>query len=351
MNRLSVLILFGGESSEHEVSIMSARNVYAAMDGDKYDTHLGYIDKHGKWWLLDSWVDNLEQHGGKQLLVAPGTGTLMAVPGNAIIKPDVLFPVLHGKNGEDGTVQGLAEMAHIPYVGCGIEASALGMDKLMAKKIVSQSNIKIASYIAVTSADEAAALVEAQDDGESELAKRLGTGAWFVKPARAGSSVGVSKVEDASELVVAVAEALKHDTMALIEQGIVGREIEVAVLGNPPHHEASGLGEILIGDTFYSYDDKYASDSRSQTIINPEMPDETIETVRQQAEQVYALLCCTGLSRVDFFVTPQNEVYFNEINTMPGFTNISMYPKLWRAAGLHYPQLVDKLIQVAINNN
>lgn len=344
MTKLSVLIVFGGESSEHEVSIMSARNVYAAMDSDTYDTHLGYIDRAGKWWLLDTWVENLNQHGGKQLLVAPGTGSFMTIPGNTVFKPDVLFPVLHGKNGEDGTIQGLAEMAHIPYVGCGIEASALGMDKLAAKNIVSQSDIKIARYIAVHNTDEAQQLVQSGD-----ISARLGDGPWFVKPARAGSSVGVSRVTDPAGIVEAVRQALHHDSIVLIEEGITGREIEVAVLGDPPHHQASGIGEIIIGDTFYSYDDKYASNSASQTVIDPEMPAEVTQQIRTQAERIYALLGCSGLSRVDFFVTPDYQVYFNEINTLPGFTNISMYPKLWRAQGVLYPQLVDKLIQLVVS--
>lgn len=317
------------------------------MDGEKYDTKLCYIDRSGKWWLLSEWTDNLQRHGGAQLLVAPGTASLMTVPGNTIISPDVIFPVLHGKNGEDGTVQGLAEVAHIPYVGCGIEAGALGMDKLLAKKIVAASGIKIARYIAVSQPDEVQSLLY-RDEYDSDIVERLGAEPWFVKPARAGSSVGVSKVTSPDQLELAVREALRHDTVALIEEGIAGREIEVAVLGNPPHHKASGIGEIIPGDTFYSYNDKYASASTSQTVINPDMPHAISEIIRRQAMKIYALLGCRGLARVDFFVTADYDVYFNEINTLPGFTNISMYPKLWRASGMHYPALIDELITNAL---
>ena len=348
MKKLSVLLLFGGESSEHEVSIMSARNVYAAMDGDKYTPHLCYIDKNGKWWLLDEWTDDMSHHGGRQLLAAPGMRSFMVVPGNEVVHPDVIFPVLHGKNGEDGTVQGLAELLHIPMVGCGVLASALCMDKLRAKMLV-QDIVQTARWIALTDKSSAkvelATLIQAHD-----LAERIGNGPWFVKPSRAGSSVGVSRVTDELQLEQAVMTAFEHDTTVIVEEVIVGHELEVAVLGNPPHHKASGVGEIVVGDTFYSYDEKYAATSATQTVINADIADDIKVAIAERAKAIYERLDCQGLSRIDFFLTLQNEIYFNEVNTLPGFTNISMYPKLWREAGVTYPQLIDNLIQLVVRS-
>lgn len=340
MTRRTVLILFGGESSEHEVSIMSARNVYAAMDGDKYDTRLCYIDRNGKWWLLDAWVENLEHHGGKQLLAAPGTGSFVVLPGNDLVHPDVIFPVLHGKNGEDGTVQGLAELLHIPIVGCDTTASAVTLDKIMTKEILKANGIISAAY---------AVHIKGNPLPEySDVSATLGD-VLFVKPARAGSSVGVSKVHNESEFLPAVKEALKHSSRVLIEESIEGRELETAVLGNPPHHEVSGVGEIIAGAEFYDYNDKYASDSASQTLTNIELPETVEHKIRETSLKAYEVLGCQGMARVDYLLKGSTP-YVIEVNSIPGFTNISMYPKLWRASGMHYPELVDKLIQLAVSN-
>lgn len=337
MTRLTVLVLFGGESSEHEVSIMSARNVYAAMDGDKYDTRLCYIDKKGKWWLLDSWVVNLASHGGRQLLAAPGTGSFMILPGNEIIHPDVIFPILHGKNGEDGTVQGLAELLHIPIVGCDGIASGVTFDKIMTKEILKANGIKSAEYLVYTKGDSKPTY--------SEAAAALGN-VMFIKPSRAGSSVGVSKVHNEAEFLPALKKALDEDSRVLIEESIEGRELETAVLGNPPHHTVSGIGEIIAGNEFYDYDDKYSTESSSQTLTNVELPAGVEERIRETSRRAYQVLACRGLARVDYLLKGSTP-YVIEVNSLPGFTNISMYPKLWRAAGMHYPELVDKLIQLA----
>lgn len=342
MQRTTVMLLFGGESSEHDVSISSARNVYAAIDDSQFDVQLGFIDKNGKWWLLDSFDNNeVTTHNASQLVPALGSESFMTIPGNRLIKPDVLLPILHGKNGEDGSVQGLAQLLHIPIVGCDMTASAICMDKLATKEILSTHNIAIAAYDVHRRHDAAPDF--------NHLSMRLGS-PMFIKPARAGSSVGVSKVYSEDELLQALELAHQHDDTVLIERGIAGREIEVAVLGNPPHHQTSGVGEIKPGEDFYSYTAKYAAGSSSQTIIPAELSEELTAHIRQQAGLVYEILGCKGLARVDFFLTEDNTLYVNEVNTLPGFTNISMYPKLWRAEGISYAQLIERLIFLATDD-
>lgn len=338
MTRLTVLVLFGGESSEHEVSIMSARNIYAAMDGSKYEPLLCYIDKSGKWWLLEEWTDNPIEHGGKQVLVAPGTGSLMLVPGSDIIHPDVIFPVLHGEHGEDGTVQGLAKLLHVPVVGCDTAASAVTFDKIVTKEILKANGIKSADYVVHAKGSHIPSY--------AEVSQKLGD-ILFVKPSRAGSSVGITKVHNEAEFAPAIKKALEHSSRVLIEEMIEGRELETAVLGNPPHHTVSGVGEIIPGAEFYDYDDKYSPDSASQTLTNVELPAGVEDRIRETSAKVYSVLACKGLARVDYLLRG-NVPYVIEVNTLPGFTNISMYPKLWRASGMHYPDLVDKLIQLAV---
>jgi D-alanine-D-alanine ligase len=339
MQRTAVLLLFGGESSEHEVSIFSVRNVYAAIDETKFDVHLGYIDRQGKWWLVDRLSQDIETHGAPQLVPALGTGSFVTLPSGRVIKPDVILPILHGKNGEDGSVQGLAQLLHIPIVGCDMIASAICMDKLATKEILMTAGIHVAPY--------EAHYIGGEIPDFNHLSMRLGC-PMFVKPARAGSSVGVSKVYSEEELVRALEVAHEHDDMVLIERGISGRELEVAVLGNPPNHQASGVGEVKSSDDFYSYDAKYAATSTSEVVIPAEMdPDET-ERIRKTAEKTYALLGCRGLSRVDFFLADDGTLYVNEVNTLPGFTNISMYPKLWRERGVSYSQLIERLVLLAL---
>lgn len=342
MQRTTVLLLFGGESSEHDVSLSSARNVYAAIDDTKFEVVLGYIDKNGKWWLLDSFeTDANTQTDAVQIVPILGGQGFMTLPDNQVIKPDVILPILHGKNGEDGSVQGLAQLLHIPIVGCDMTASAICMDKLATKEILDAHHIAIAPYDVHRS-------YETVPDF-NHLSMRLGS-PMFVKPARAGSSVGVSKVYGDEELANALGLAHQYDDVALIERGIAGRELEVAVLGNPPHHKTSGVGEIKPGDDFYSYDAKYSSSSTSQAIVSAELDDETRRHIRQQAARVYEILGCKGLARVDFFLAEDNVLYVNEVNTLPGFTNISMYPKLWRAEGISYSQLIEQLIRLAIGD-
>jgi D-alanine-D-alanine ligase len=339
MQRTAVLLLFGGESSEHEVSISSVRNIYAAIDDTKFDVQLGYIDRQGKWWLVDRLSQDIETHGAPQLVPVLGAGSFVTLPSSRVVKPDVILPVLHGKNGEDGSVQGLAQLLHIPIVGCDMTASAICMDKLATKEILMTAGIHVAPYEAHYKGGKTPDF--------NHLSMRLGS-PMFVKPARAGSSVGVSKVYSEEELIRALETAHEHDDMVLIERGISGRELEVAVLGNPPNHEASGVGEVKPSDDFYSYDAKYAATSTSEIVIPAEIdPDET-ERIRKTAEKTYALLGCRGLSRVDFFLADDGTLYVNEVNTLPGFTNISMYPKLWRERGVSYSQLIERLVLLAL---
>ena len=338
MSRQTVLLVFGGESSEHEVSITSARNVYAACDNAKYDIELCYIDRHGKWWLLERWTDTPEHHGGVQLVAVPGAKSFMKLPGNSLLHVDVILPILHGKNGEDGTVQGLAELMHIPIVGCDTTASAVTMDKVLTKQILEANGIATVEYEVYRKGNT----MPRYDDMAAKLGPVL-----FVKPARSGSSVGVSKVHDDNEFLPAVHEALKHDTRVLIERAIEGRELETAVLGNPPYHKVSGIGEIVPGAEFYDYEDKYASDSKSQVYTQVNLPDELAERIRKTSHKAYEVLGCSGLARIDYLLEGET-FYVIEVNTLPGFTNISMYPKLWREAGMHYPELVDALIASAL---
>ncbi|HEU5121607.1 MAG TPA: D-alanine--D-alanine ligase family protein [Candidatus Saccharimonadales bacterium] len=339
MDRPTVLLLFGGESPEHEVSISSARNVYAAIDNAKFNVILGYIDRHGKWWLLDRLGEDVTPHGAPQLAPVLGSGSFVTFPSSRVIKPDVILPILHGHNGEDGSVQGLAQLLHIPIVGCDMTASAICMDKVATKEILRANNIEVVPY-------------EVHRKGQpmpdfGRLSTTLGS-PIFVKPSRAGSSVGVSKVYSEDELAAALEEAYQYGETALIERGVSGREIEVAVLGNPPGHRASIAGEIRPEGDFYSYDSKYAPESQSELIIPAQLEPGTMRRIRNIAERSYELLGCKGLTRVDFFLLDDDTIYLNELNTLPGFTNISMYAKLWREEGISYSELIERLINLAL---
>ncbi len=338
MDRKRVLLLFGGESSEHDVSISSARNVYAAIDDERYEVSLGYIDPHGKWWLVPRFEREIDVAEAEQIAPLLGNGGFVTVPGGRTIKPDVVFPILHGHNGEDGSVQGMLRLAHVPFVGCDMTASAIAMDKLATKEILQANGIQTAPYWVHRSYEPL------PDFGK--LTMQLGNPV-FVKPARSGSSVGVSKVHTASEFADALEEAHRHDDVALIEQAITGQELEVAMLGKAPDHQASGVGEITPGDTFYSYDDKYAADSEAQVTVDANIDDETREKIRDAARRVYEILDGKGLARVDFLLSSDGGLFVLEVNTIPGFTNISMYPKLWRAEGMAYSDLITRLIEDA----
>lgn len=334
-------MIFGGESSEHDVSIASAKNVVAAVDSSKYGTLLCYIDREGRWWLLDEWRDKPDEYRTTQLVIAPGTKSLLTVPGNQAISIDVIFPLLHGKMGEDGTLQGVAQMAHIPIVGCGVQSSAVCMDKDMTKQTVEADGVPVVPWVSVRKQDSLASV-------RRKVQVLSETGPWFVKPSRAGSSVGVSKIRSIDQLEGALELARQHDDLVLVELAVEGRELEVAVLGNVPGHKASGVGEIISGSDFYDYDDKYSASSKAKVVLDAKLPAALTKVIRQYALDSYQALGCSGLARVDFLLSHDLVPYMNEVNTLPGFTDISMYPKLWEAKGFSYPKLVDRLIELAL---
>jgi len=339
MQRTTVMLLFGGESSEHAVSISSARNVFAALDDTKYDVVLGYIDKEGQWWLLDNMSDNIDTAGLPQLLPVLGTGSFTTMPNVETVKPDVILPILHGVNCEDGLIQGLMGLAHIPIVGSGVEASAVCMDKVTTKQILEYNEIKTSPYDVHLAGEPFSSF--------HQLSDKLGT-PLFIKPANEGSSVGISKASNDEELSAALTDAHKYDKKVLIEKTIKGRELEVGVLGSGTKVRVSGVGEIIPDRDFYDYDSKYDIASQTKVILPADLPPEISEKIRSITKKSYSVLGCRGLARIDFLLSEDNEIYLNEVNTLPGFTNISMYPKLWRQEGMTYSGLIDVLISDAL---
>lgn len=345
----SVAIVFGGQSSEHEVSLQSARNVINAIDRDSYELTLIGIDKQGRWLRFDE-SDYLLNSGdpakirlsssGKPLALLPGSADaqfLEVESASKLPRIDVVFPLVHGAFGEDGSLQGLLRLLAIPFVGPDVLASAACMDKDVTKRLLSDAGIAVAPSVVLN---------RGQTAEFSELSQRLGV-PMFVKPASQGSSVGVSKVTDEQGLSAALALAFEYDHKVLIEQGIVGREVECAVLGNR-EPQVSVCGEVVANDEFYAYDTKYLNDGQARIAIPAELAADLADDVRDVALKAYRVLGCAGLSRVDFFVTDAREIIINEVNTIPGFTSISMYPKLWQASGLSYPDLIDRLINLAL---
>lgn len=338
MDRTRVLLLFGGESLEHDVSISSARNVYAAIDDEKFEVILGYIDRDGKWWLLDSFGMQIDTHGALQLLPALGMKGFVTLPEQRIIQPDVILPILHGHGGEDGSIQGLAQLVHIPIVGCDITASAVCVDKIKTKEVLSAHHIAVVPYEVHHAVDPVPEF--------HKLSMTLGS-PLFVKPARAGSSVGVSKVYSEDELITALNLAHEHSADVLIEQAITARELEVGILGTPPRHHVTNVGEILSDADFYSYEDKYQNGT-SSVAIPADITPSVSHKIQALSSRIYEILGCKGLARIDFFLSDDGMLYLNEVNTLPGFTNISMYPKLWRDKGVSYPELIEQLISDAL---
>jgi len=349
----NVALLFGGRSPEHKISLLSAQNVYKSIDKDKYEPILIGIDADGQWHYHHSEISLLNPNDpnrislndtSHKLLLSHNTNdrSLISVSSNEVLsKIDVIFPVLHGTNGEDGSVQGFAKMANIPCVGCGILGSSVGMDKDMAKRVLRDANINVAKSITVRNHSEDIVYEEVTE----VLGKEL-----FIKPANLGSSVGVAYSNDEDSFYNGLNTALKYDTKVLIETKIVGREIECAVLGNHKP-EASIPGEIIPKSSFYSYDNKYIDEDGAALSIPAILNTEQQEKVKNLALETYITLECRGLARVDMFLTPEDQLIINEINTIPGFTNISMYPKLWEASGLSQQDLISKLIELAIEEN
>ena len=352
MKKLSVCVLFGGMSPEHEVSLRSAESVLNNMDPDKYNIFPLGITKDGDWVLFGGtdysmlpsgeWTDH---PGNRRAAISPVRGQgLLSFEGDNVVREhiDVVFPVLHGENGEDGAMQGLLQLAGIPYVGPHVAASAVAMDKTLTKLVVDNAGVTQAAWQLVRSAE----VDNRIDQVLTSLENRFNY-PMFVKPAGTGSSVGVSKATDRESLREALLAAGAYDEKILVEEFINGREVEVAVMGNQ-NPVASVCGEIDSGADFYDYDSKYVTDT-STAYIPARISDAVAEQVREAAVKVYSVIGCQGLSRVDFFVTyDDNRVVFNEINTLPGFTSISMYPKLFAASGIPYGKLIDELLQLAM---
>lgn len=354
MKKPSVCILFGGVSPEHEVSLRSAESVLNNLDHGKYEVFPVGITKEGDWILYGggdysllpggAWKDH---PGNRRAALSPvrGQGLLIFTGDGVIRKPiDVAFPVLHGENGEDGAMQGLLQLAGIPCVGPNVAASAVAMDKTLTKLVADHAQVPQAAWQLVRSRDLGPRMESTLDRLEARFAYPV-----FVKPAGTGSSVGVTKAMDRESLEEGLRTAAEFDDKILVEEFIHGREIEVAVLGNQDP-VASIAGEIDSGAEFYDYDAKYLTDT-STAYIPARIPEDAARTVRDYAVKVYKAVGCRGLSRVDFFVTyGENRVVFNEINTIPGFTSISMYPKLFAAGGMPYPELIDRLLELAMED-
>jgi D-alanine-D-alanine ligase len=388
MKKLNVGILFGGRSAEHEVSLESARNVYEAMDRERFNPVLIGIDKSGRWLLRGDSGFLLEGgsprdmrlgEGGRPVALAPKSGGALSLLGTGpgdfasgadrMPALDVVFPILHGPFGEDGTVQGLLKLADIPFVGSGVLGSALGMDKDLMKRVLRDAGIPIGKFLALRSHE--------RPPSYGEITGVLGS-PFFVKPANMGSSVGISKVRRREEYGPALEEAFRYDRKIVIEEFIRGRELECAVLGNE-EVAASVPGEVIPRREFYSYDAKYLDEQGAALIIPAEAPEPVIKRIQELAVKTFTVLGCEGLSRVDFFLREEGEngggmgdaagggkgggesengagdtahraaagILVNEINTIPGFTRISMYPKLWEASGISYTELITRLIELA----
>lgn len=354
MNRIKVAVLFGGQSSEHDVSCISAATVIKNIDREKYDVTMVGITVDGRWIKTES-VEDIEsgkwRDGATTMILSPDRthkGFLAVNECSAeVVGVDVVFPVLHGLYGEDGTIQGILELAGIPYVGCGVLASAVSMDKLFTKIIVDGlKDIRQAKYEAVRRS-ELADIKKVVERIEKNIPYPV-----FIKPSNAGSSKGVSKASNRDELIKGLGEASRHDEKILVEETITGRELECAVLRDS-ESKASGVGEILAASdaAFYDFDAKY-NNAESKTVIDPQLPCNKAEEIREKAVRIFNAVDGFSLSRVDFFLEKDtNEVVFNEINTMPGFTAISMYPMLWENKGISKKELVDILIEGAFTRH
>jgi len=371
LNKLRVAVLFGGRSGEHDVSLMSARSVLAALDPKKYEVTQVGITLDGEWLHGDNTLDAFGSGNIKELnrVILPGDPSHSALYelrmparpkeqqdnvskvarrdlGEVIKKLadiDVFFPVLHGPFGEDGTMQGLLELADVAYVGAGVVGSAVGMDKGIFKDVMRANNIPIVDSLLILRSE-----IENDMNTVIENVEKLGAYPFFAKPANLGSSVGISKCNSRSDLGEGLLEAARYDRRIIIERGVGKvREVEVSVLGNEDP-QASVCGEVLPSREFYSYESKYL-DGTSGLVIPSQLPDQITDKIREYAISAYKAIDCAGMARADFFVEDDTiKIYLNELNTLPGFTSISMYPKLWQASGMTYPELVDRLIELAL---
>ena len=353
MNKKTVAVLFGGQSSEHSVSRISATTIISNMDSEKYYVIPIGITKEGKWLIYNGPVENIKngdwEKYGTPAVLSPDAGMkgIIKIVGDKakIIPVDVVFPVLHGAWGEDGTIQGLLELAKIPYVGCGVIASAVSMDKVYTKIVCKEAGIPQAKYTWILST-----MID-NDEKLAKIEKEIGY-PMFIKPSNAGSSVGISKARNKEELLNGLKLAGKYDRKIVIEEFVNARELECAVLGNEDI-KVTRVGEVLSAEDaeFYDFDAKY-NNPESRTVIPADIPSEKEEEIRGLAKKVFKAVDGSGLSRIDFFMDKESgKIIFNELNTLPGFTSISMYPMLWEEAGLPKNQLIDELIDLAIKRD
>lgn len=351
MSKKTIAVLFGSVSSEYEVSLRSASSVLRNIPRDKYDVFMLGITKDGRWLEYSGEIDLIEADQWQQsgltvpAIINPdrsaGGVTRFTANGPENVKIDAAFPVMHGEHAEDGTIQGLFEMAGIPYVGCNVLSSSTCMDKEVTHILLGAAGIETAPYEALTRP------MMAEFDAAEEMCRNNLGYPMFVKPANTGSSVGVSKAKDKAGLRAALELAFRYDRKVLVETAIVGDEVECAVLGNYGECTASVVGEIVPHHEFYDYEGKYLDDS-TDLYIPARIPEAVSEKIRQTACRAFAAMGCTGMARVDFFALRDGRAVLNELNTLPGFTSISMYPKLFSASGISYPDLIDRLITLAL---
>ncbi|MDP2934594.1 MAG: D-alanine--D-alanine ligase family protein [bacterium] len=353
MAKLNLGVFFGGKSTEHEISLISAKNIIDAADKNKYNIIPVGIDKNGEFLFYNNQDYILDSHDAKKVHLGYGGLPITFSFGrdkeligifdkNLKIKIDVAFPVLHGSFGEDGTIQGLFEMANIPYVGAGVLGSVIGMNKDIAKKLLEKSGVKMAKFL----------VFDISEKGKIDFSYIISElkCPFFIKPTNSGSSVGVYKIKSESEFREKTNEVFKFCDKIMCEEAIVGKEIECSVLGND-NPAASLPGEVITSHEFYSYDAKYLDENGAQLKIPADLPEEATHKIQETAVKIFKLLNCTGMARVDGFLQENGDYIFSEINTIPGFTPISMYPKLWELNGISQTELVSRLIQLAIDKN
>ena len=355
--RVRVAVFAGARSTEHEVSLASAYNIAKAINRDKYEVFIVGIDKQGVWRRYDP--DTFVEDPGvfaKMKLGKPISGRLAVTQcsnafydlennGEVSFACDVIFPAVLGNYAEDGTMQGLLRMMDVPFTTPDVLGSAVGMDKDLAYRLLRDAGINVAHFATIRKHE--------QQPQYEEMVKQLESDVLFVKPANAGSSVGVSKAVNATEFQQAMSLAYRYDTKVIVQAGVVGREVEISVMGNFGGLQASAIGEIVEkdADDFYSYDNKYVHSSNVELIAPAELPDAIVAEIQEVAKKVCEVLECEGFGRVDFFISEDSKVYVNEINTMPGFTAISMFPRLWGVSGVDYPELIDTLLQYALERH
>lgn len=333
---MNLALIFGGKSAEHEVSLRSAKNIYSALDKDKFSPVLIGITKRGGWFYFDRIPEREVKNNGRRVSLIPGSDEWLSVNGKKM-DVEVVFPILHGPNGEDGTIQGLLKLLDVPFVGADSLSSAVAMDKEVSKILLQNKGLKVADWITF------------KREADIEKIENRFDYPLFVKPSNLGSSVGVSKVKNKRQLKKAIDLAFTYDEKILIEEFIDGKELECSVLGNKDP-QASPIGEIKPKDKFYSYEEKYSDESKTELIVPAEINSDLEREIQKKAVKAFKSNMCTGMARVDFLVTDE-EIYVNELNTIPGFTKISMYPKLWQEENLSYRGLISRLIELAIEEH